>query len=582
MTDNRMDPSQKDDQNASPAREGVVWSETPILEQKPKVDIDVLSTILTDSDVRTEELKKRDEEKRNPFPQESGTPEVGMIFDINIKSIQEPIHTLLQEKYDFVVFEPLENYVKVVYKKDSMIKETHYIKHPAYYNIVLQAKKIAKLNTEINSQEQKGKGSILFGDKGIEVLTKIIPWNFWETLYFKIQATTVKKEAPKQKKKSISVGKAFWILAILLLIALILWGTFLTFVVLNAKTPDDVSFFNNLGISLNQVNDFLLKATNLIFSIVISIETILVTFLFLKAFLTRKEFKKQRVGWFVVSVFILCILFASATLWLYLYKQISALPNWQEMSYGNIQLYDNSLLSSWTFKADNALINDASNLIGPIEIKFDVKYLAKEEAKKWFTIKKYVWDFGDGKKDESLTSDIIHNYDSKGSRDIKLTVVGTDRKKPDEEIERDISETPKIGIKYLVKINEEKQSNGGKTVKFDASEVSKLWKIEWYLPNDLKNPAFEWEVFQPSKVYFEQEMIGMRIATATSIQWVMDRVFVISGENAAISGKITYEVSYDDDLEYNFMVKDIENQFWDGFIDSFTRYIENDTIPVKW
>gem|GEM_PF-1786054 len=107
-----------------------------------------------------------------------------------------------------------------------------------------------------------------------------------------------------------------------------------------------MSFFNNLGISLNQVNDFLLKATNLIFSIVISIETILVTFLFLKAFLTRKEFKKQRVGWFVVSVFILCILFASATLWLYLYKQISALPNWQEMSYGNIQLYDNSLLSS--------------------------------------------------------------------------------------------------------------------------------------------------------------------------------------------------------------------------------------------
>ena len=44
-----------------------------------------------------------------------------------------------------------------------------------------------------------------------------------------------------------------------------------TFVVLNAKTVDDVKFFASLGISLNDINSFLLQVVTIIFSILLTI-----------------------------------------------------------------------------------------------------------------------------------------------------------------------------------------------------------------------------------------------------------------------------------------------------------------------
>jgi|GEM_PF-2504208 len=78
-----------------------------------------------------------------------------IIFDINIKSIDDLISILLKNEYDFLAIEPNADYVKISFKKDSILKETKNIRFHIYSNILLQAKKISKLNLEDNTKEQK-------------------------------------------------------------------------------------------------------------------------------------------------------------------------------------------------------------------------------------------------------------------------------------------------------------------------------------------------------------------------------------------------------------------------------------------
>jgi len=44
-------------------------------------------------------------------------------------------------------------------------------------------------------------------------------------------------------------------------------------------------------------------------------------------------------------------------------KKISDLPNWQEMAYGDVQIYDNSKLISKSFTKKTSLLQDTSSLI---------------------------------------------------------------------------------------------------------------------------------------------------------------------------------------------------------------------------
>lgn len=55
--------------------------------------------------------------------------------------------------------------------------------------------------------------------------------------------------------------------------------------------------------------------------------------------------------------------FSTATAWLFIDKKISSLPNWQEMSYGQIQIYDNDKLINANFDKQSALIESTASLI---------------------------------------------------------------------------------------------------------------------------------------------------------------------------------------------------------------------------
>jgi type II secretory ATPase GspE/PulE/Tfp pilus assembly ATPase PilB-like protein len=61
----------------------------------------------------------------------------------------------LEKQYDFATFEPSENYVKIIFRKDKVVKETKYIKYPTYTNILFKAKSITKLTIEESKDEQE-------------------------------------------------------------------------------------------------------------------------------------------------------------------------------------------------------------------------------------------------------------------------------------------------------------------------------------------------------------------------------------------------------------------------------------------
>lgn len=543
-----------------------------------KVDIDLLSTILTDSDVRTDELKKLDEEKNSLKEVQIIEEDKSTIFDINIKTIEDLVALLQKNQYDFLVIEPNEEFVRISFKKDSILKESRNIKYHIYSHLILEIKKLSNLSIEQTNVEQKWKGEYRFKDLNFEVVTKTAPSNFWEVAYFKIKPIdkTVAKKTPQ--KKSISAGAAFGFLWAILFIALILGWVFLTFVIFNAKTPQDVSFFANLWINLNDVNSFLLKLTTIVFSIVVLVEAIVFSISLFKAILTKKEFKRKRTVLTITAIILLVVTFSTGTLWITLDKAIKNLPNWQEMSYGNIQIFDNELLKSPNFDKGNALVKDYTSIIGPIELKFDLTYLQKDEERRWFDIQKYIWDFGNGEKIETQTPSIIQTFSKKWNFKIALTLEWIDNRKPWQITQKPATGMPVVSIPYLVRITQNKLANGGKTISFDATDLKPLWDIAWYLKDDLTKPAYEGNFFQPSKVYFEEEAIGMMIKNGKTESNYMSRVFVISGETSKIGWEMKYEASVDDDLEYSFHLEKIENSFWDWFIKSFKWMLEDKEI----
>lgn len=509
------------------------------------------------------------------------------IYDINIWNINDLINILEKNQIDYVSIEIWEKNAKLDFKKDSVTIKESYIKFNIYNTLILNIKKIVNLDLWTNDQEQKWKNTYNIWEKQYEVITKITPWSFWENCLLKVKliefekSNSNKTEENNIKKSNITPAKAFWFLATILIISLILWWFFLSFVILNAKTPQDVAFFTNLGINLNDINSFLQKITTLIFSIALIVETLIWIIFLFKSLTTKKENKKKKAVNIILSILTLTVIFITGTFWLALDKKIKTLPNWQELSFGNIQIYDNWLLTSWEATKQDALVSDYKNIIGPIDLKFDLKYLEEDELKKWFKIIKYKWDFWDWEKLETIDNNIIKTFDKKWTYNVKLILEWEDTRIPWKIREKDANWIPIINITNYINIEKFKLPNWWMTYKFDANDLAKLWKIEWYLWNDFKNPAYVWYSFQPSKVYFDQEIIALKIITwiDNNKTW-MDKFFIVNWEKSKINWDIEIKPTFND-FEYILKPKDISNDFWDWFIEKFIWIIEDKKIEKK-
>gem|GEM_PF-573008 len=196
--------------------------EADFFDQSDAIDIETLSTILTDESLVPEEVKQH---RAQLSPESSTQPSTqNIVFDINIKTVEDIADILLRNSYDFAVFMPEISSVKIVFKKGGILKETRFIEYGVYMQLLITAKTIIGTDVRITSQEQQGIGHIVLRNKNIQITGKTTPTETGsgEILYIKAAISTEKKKVPKKKAgSSFSAKQAFGFLGVLLLFGLI-------------------------------------------------------------------------------------------------------------------------------------------------------------------------------------------------------------------------------------------------------------------------------------------------------------------------------------------------------------------------
>ena len=502
------------------------------------------------------------------------------LIDININSLQDILDILIKESYDLFILEPRDNDIKVSFRQEKVEKDVKYIKFPVYHQILLKAKALTKLQVEETKVAQEGKWEIQIREHKYKLMSKTVPSAFWEKILVKI--TELQKKATKTTQKKTSVGKLFWFLWIIAIIALIIGWAFIGFIVMNAKTLEDVKFFSSLGINLNDINVFISKAVNTIFSILIFIETIFLSIYLFKFILTKKIYKKKKMAYAIFSFIILIITFSTGSAWMVINEKINGLPNWQEMAYWDVQIYDNSKLISDDFTKPAALITDTSNLIWPLTLKYDLTNWANKQAQQGFIIKNYEWKFWETTKNE-LNPVIIQEFTEKWATQIALNVTWVNIK--GEEQTKEVANIQSINIWNIVNIEETVLESGGKKVRFDANDLKDLWKIEWYYDlENLKNTdaPFVWYNYDPGQIIVDDVLIWMYIKRNGKEETALDKIFII---NKSVQNDIEWEIKYTqdvvNDLKYTLSVKDPDTSFGNGFIENFVWRLEDEVITNK-
>lgn len=525
--------------------------------------------------------QKIEKEIQTKITNQEEKTEKKILFDININSIVDLLKYLVKNGYDFFTLEPDEEKVEVKFYKAKVEKEKKYIKFPVYTKILLKAKEITKLDIPTIDKEQEWTWEIRYDSIAYKVITKTVPSNFWEKLFFK--AVETKAKVVKEVKKT-PMSKIFWLLGAIIFVTLVLWGSFITFIVLNAKTIEDVKFFQSIWINLNDINTFIGTSVTVIFSILVFIEIIFFVIFLFKFITTKKSFKKQRVFRAIISFIIFIILFVSMTTWMLIDRKIKGLPNWYQLSLWNVQIYDNNELISETISKKASLISDTSNIIWPVDIKFDLTNFKNSQEKKGFNVKKFIWTFN-WDEIETLEPEIIKTFDKKWKNEVKLVVEETDLHWKD--LEKEIKNIPNIEISGLVKVDSRVLKNWWKIVKFDATTLKNRGKIDWYFINkddnlsDLK-PVATWYTFNPWKIIYDETIIWIIINKNWEKKEKFDKLFVIFWEEQShINWKIKFEKDPINDLLYKIKIKDINTDFWDWFIEKFKWTIDDKKIIEK-
>ncbi len=535
-------------------------------EKKPKKQESMLSEILEDDSSVSSDTQ----------PDTASDDKLKTVFDINVATLDDIMQLLLSNEYDFVTLEPEEDQVKVIFRQDNTPVNTKLIKYVTYTKLLLKVKSLTKLRVEDTENSQSWSGEYKYKNKWYKVASKTSPSPLWEKVFFK--ASEVEKKVAAVKNQQASFKNMLKFIGIVAFLFLILWGAFITFVVLNAQSVEDVNFFRSLWINPNDINAFIQQIVTILFAVLVFLETIFVVIYGVKFFITKKSQKAKKVASGILATLFLIITFSTASLWLVIDKKVKSLPNWWDVARGEIQIYDNSILSSGWYSKDDALFSwdQLKKLIGPIDVNFNVSILTDNEARQWFKIEKYIWDFGEadgGWIIETSGPQILYTFDQKKTYDITLTLEWTDVVGQPLTKTQDI---PKVEVTDLIEISEQILDSGGKMVKFNAESLKQKGTLEWYYGDDFETPVSKWYIFQPGKPIFEETTIALYIKNSLDKKRnVFDRVFVIKPESDDnISGDIVVQADIEDNLSYTFSASNIENDFGGWVIESFNWLID--------
>ena len=548
----KEEEKKKEEQEDKKEQENIIWDITKEIELNKKEQI------------------QKEENKKNS------------LIDINIKSLENILDIMLKNGSDIFVFEPRESDVKIIFRDWKIEKDVKYIKFPIYNQILLKIKDLSKMKVALTIEVQEWKWEIQIKDNKYAFVSKTVPSSFWEKLFFKIKKLE-KKVIPKSQQKT-SIATLVGFMSAITVVALIIGWAFIWFIVMNAKTLEDVKFFYNLWINLNDINAFISKAVNIIFSILLFIETIFLAMFWFKALLTKKIYKKKKIAYSIFAIILLIFSFSTGSAWMYINKKINALPNWQVMARWDVQIFDNSKLISWEFSKAQSLMTDTSNLIGPVTLKFDLSSFEYRQRQKWFNVKSYIWSFGWKKEKSKKTPTIIKTFNKIWNFNISVDVVWTNAKW--EEETKTIDNIKSVEISNIVKITEKVDKLWLKTVRFDASDLENLWKIEWYFIEknhkwELK-PVYTGYEFIPWKPIVEDTMVWIKIKVEWKNSDKLDKIFIIKKqEESKIKGQIKFEQDPINDFKYTFYVKNPDTAFWNWFVETFTWKVENDIKKLE-
>lgn len=177
MAENTQNP-----QNNTPPSENTdilgdfTASEIPFSEEKEKTGTILDNLIITPED----EEKAREKKLAASLSGDTNEniAENRKIIDINFESLSDIILYLEQKNYDFVTLEPKETDVEVIFRENNIIKETKFIKFPAYTSILLKTKQVSELVIEDSKNQQDGKGKIQIGNDNYALITRTAPSTF--------------------------------------------------------------------------------------------------------------------------------------------------------------------------------------------------------------------------------------------------------------------------------------------------------------------------------------------------------------------------------------------------------------------
>jgi PKD repeat protein len=306
----------------------------------------------------------------------------------------------------------------------------------------------------------------------------------WEALWWPSSPPPI-----RPPREPISLATFVRLIGSLLLVAIIFFGSFLAYI---AFHPEQAVFFvNTFGIDPEDIKNLLVRLINGTFGCILVVLSIVWVISLFRAVWVPKDLKRKRLlSWLWAGVLGI-IFFSVLTFWIYLFRVVNASeydnPN------GAIILYDQAQYVHERFR-DQSKLSNTQNLIGPIDIFFDIRSNAKLLTdRNLYTIEQYEIEFNgarcandidtirgsDPSREQSLvcTFDQIRPYDIVGSYTVR------DRTG---KVSRIPIVLPSIEIRWLVDIKNQTNSRGQKIVTLDATWLKKLWTPEWIYENTNK------------------------------------------------------------------------------------------------
>lgn len=519
------------------------------------------------------EPEKKDLSDVYNITEENPSPKNQKVIDQAISGLSDLIDICYKNKYEYFTCVPDNTLVTIEFKVWEEIKETRYIHFNVYSKIIVKAKVSWNLDVENDKTEQKWEWKI--DNKWIKFKTvfKFVPSEFGEKLYFKLKED-LKIKSWNKTKSSVSWTQILtFLLSILVIVLLLLW-VFISFVVLNAKTPQDVELFKQLWINVWEINRFIKTIVSVVFTILCFIESIFFSIFVFRSLLTKKIYKRKKTVSTVLATFMLLLLLWTSSLGLALYKK--ELPNWASLARGNIQLFDNTKYISPDFSEDQSLIWDYNNVIWPITIRYDLTNFVSEKRSEWFVVSEFIWDFGDWKEVITPNPVIIKEFTEKWLYKISLNVSWSDKWNPNT---LPVDWIESINIVSTVKYTENVLPNGWKIVEFDASSLENYWSIKWYM--DWTDSTPEMYVFKPGQAFFNDTYVWMKIIVNWKEKGTFDKVFLISSSDSdSIKWDISSKKSLNDDLTFTFKAENTSIKEWNWFIEKYEWIFGDDIVTI--